>query len=155
MLALYFCATHRCRSRHIFGGKKDFCPNSPKLAEKTWPPKKSLHVNWGTIFFNSKQAGRHICSYIQGVYSDVLETLWRFSETLPKIPRILPRSSPKQNFWGCACTPALPLLHQWCHHPLSHFTTLLTRALFFGLFIYFCSTSGVSRSCYRWPDWSW
>ena len=24
----------RCRSRHIFGGAKDFCPNLPKLAQK-------------------------------------------------------------------------------------------------------------------------
>jgi len=26
--------THRCRSRQIFGGAKDFCPNFPKLARK-------------------------------------------------------------------------------------------------------------------------
>jgi len=37
-----------------------------------------------------------------------------------------------------------------CRHPWSHFTTLLTRALFFRLFIYFRSMFGLSRSWYRW-----
>jgi len=27
-------STHRCRNRQIFGGAKEFCPDSPKLARK-------------------------------------------------------------------------------------------------------------------------
>jgi len=37
---------HRCRSRQIFGGAKDFSPNFTKIARKIlqrkWPPKKNV-----------------------------------------------------------------------------------------------------------------
>ena len=32
------CRSHRWRSRQIFGGAKDFCPNFPKLVRKTFGP---------------------------------------------------------------------------------------------------------------------
>jgi len=60
-------------SRQIFGGAKEFFPDSPKLARKLLqnkcPPKKTLHVNLGAIIFKSEHVGRHFCSDFQ----DVLE----------------------------------------------------------------------------------
>ena len=31
---VWYCAEHRCRTKKIFGGAKDFCPNFPKLTRK-------------------------------------------------------------------------------------------------------------------------
>jgi len=33
-----YCFVHRCRSRQIFGGSKEFCPNFRKLAQKNFGP---------------------------------------------------------------------------------------------------------------------
>ena len=52
---------HRCRSRQIFGGAKDFCPNSP--------PKKKLLSFWAP-FFQIKACGCYFCSCFQRVCSD-------------------------------------------------------------------------------------
>ena len=82
---------HTCRSRQIFGGAKEFCPDSPKLAPKSKKTskkkeklimsirvpcdlqKKAVHVNWGAIscrferhYFQIKAFGHHSCSDFQG-----------------------------------------------------------------------------------------
>jgi len=63
---------HRCRSRQIYGGAKEFCPDSPKLAQKIlqnkWRPKQK--AEFGRHVIKKKilcQSGRHFCSDIQGV----------------------------------------------------------------------------------------
>ena len=38
------CCNHKCRSRHIFGAAKDFCPNSPKLTQRNC--KKVTYKKW-------------------------------------------------------------------------------------------------------------
>jgi len=59
---------HRCRSRQIFGGAKDFCPNFLKLARKIiflcmktafrmTSKKKRLRVILGAIFSNESTLG--------------------------------------------------------------------------------------------------
>jgi len=48
---------HRCRSRQILEGAKDFFPIFPKLARKIlqkWPPKKRLHFIFWVHFFQIK-----------------------------------------------------------------------------------------------------
>jgi len=40
---------HRCMSRQIFGGVKDFCPNFPKLARKN-SKENDLEKRTATIF---------------------------------------------------------------------------------------------------------
>jgi len=52
--------SHRCRSRQIFGGVKQFCPKKTKK----WPPKKRLHMILDAIFIKSHQAPFLI--YFQG-----------------------------------------------------------------------------------------
>ena len=113
---------HRRRSRQIFGGVKDFCPNFPKLVRKcfvrllptnflpqsTWipvvgvTPKKVLIVffckRWAP-FFEVKQCW---APFLPG-FSEIVH--W-FSEVLPNFSGILPKVSTNQNFWGCAFTPA-------------------------------------------------
>jgi len=127
---------HRCKSRQIFDGTKNFCPNFPKLAQKVfvrllptnflpqklWRPffgltsKKELHVllwkRWAP-FFQVKQRW--------APFSPVfLEIMPRFSRVLPRIigilhrfSGILPRFLTNQDFRGCACNlstpPATPL----------------------------------------------
>jgi len=77
---------HRCRSRQIFGGAKDFCPNFLKLARKKlqrkWPQKKqknncvSSHV--GCIFLNQSTLQEPFC------------------QNYPKLAQISP-NSPEKN----------------------------------------------------------
>jgi len=70
--ALALCR-HRCKSRQILGGAKDFCPNSPKLAQKKTSnksdlqKKKKLFMSIRGHFFKSKHVGRHFCSDFHGV----------------------------------------------------------------------------------------
>ena len=102
----------RCRSREIFGGAKDYCPNFPKLAQKFFvrllltnflpettsrpvfdvTPKKVLIVffckRWAPFFEVKQRWG----PFLPG-----------FSGILPRFPRILYKFSTNQNFWGCAC----------------------------------------------------
>jgi len=81
---------HRCSSRQIFGGAKDFCRISPNLPKKFlghilceiflmrlfvgWPPKKALHVTsgarLGAIFFKLKHGGCHICPDLYNFFPD-------------------------------------------------------------------------------------
>jgi len=52
----------------FWGVRRIFARIFPNLPEKN--PKKVLHTVLGAIFFKSKHAGRHFCSYFQGVCSD-------------------------------------------------------------------------------------
>ena len=61
---------HRCRSRQILGGAKDFCPNFTKLARKTlqrkWPPKRNVYtLILSAIFAKSK----HIQRFCEGIHT--------------------------------------------------------------------------------------
>jgi len=71
-----FCHTtislrHTCRNRQSFGGAKEFCPDSPKLArkilQKSGLQKKALHVNSGAVIFKPKHVAHQFCSAFQGV----------------------------------------------------------------------------------------
>jgi len=80
---------HRCRSKQIFGGAKDFCPNFPKLARKVvrlltknflpqrllrsfsvWTPKNGLNLffckRWAP-FFEVKQRWAPVLSGFSGI----------------------------------------------------------------------------------------
>ena len=99
-------AGHRCRSRQIFGGAKEFCLYSRKRARKirqtSGLQKKALHVKSGTI---SCQFGRH---YFQ-IKACWAPFLLRFSGSFRRFSEISPGFfvfSPNQNFWGCASNPA-------------------------------------------------
>ena len=108
-LPLVQCAGHighRSRSRQIFGGAKDFCPDFLKLARKNFGPlfvrifshedrfwnKKGFHVIQhtlgGAIFLNQSTLDA-----IFAVFSECLPrfsgVLPRFSQSLPRFPRIL------------------------------------------------------------------
>jgi len=65
---LWRCST-QCRSRQIFGGAKDFCPNSPKLARKKNSIKendleKKLFMSFWAPFLHILSGG--VCSDFQG-----------------------------------------------------------------------------------------
>ena len=111
---------HRCRSKQIFGGAKDFCLNFPKLARTVvvrllpknflpqrllryfleWTPKNGLNLFFCKLwapFFEVKQRWSPFLSGLSGI--------------LPRYSGILPKFLTNQNFWECACTPPpTPLL---------------------------------------------
>ena len=70
---------HRCRSRQLFGGAKDFCPNFPKLARKIlqrkWPPKNdciSFHV---CHIFSSQSTSSTIFARISPKFAQISPNL--------------------------------------------------------------------------------
>jgi len=70
---------HRCRSRQLFGGAKDFCPNFPKLARKIlqrkWPPKNdciSFHV---CHIFSSQSTSSTIFAQISPKFAQISPNL--------------------------------------------------------------------------------
>ena len=84
-----------CRSKQIFGGAKNFCPNFWKLArkklhKKKWPPKKSFPVFLGAIF------------------AQIFKVLLRFSEILWKFSKICPNFFQIKTLWGAIAPPAHP-----------------------------------------------
>jgi len=136
-----------CRSKQIFCGAKNFCPNFPKLSRKVvlWIlPKNVLSQSWRPFLVWPPE--RYSFVFLQ-MLGDIFEVKqrWgpffpRYSRILPRYFRILPRFSgisPKfsgifpgfltnQNFCGCACTPCLL-------HPLP--PTPLFQGKVFGMFI--------------------
>ena len=87
-------AAHRRRSRQMFGGAKDFCPNSPQLARKNsitkWPPKKLLMLFWAPFLL-----------IFTGVFSDFQVFCEGFQRFCPDFHGF----SPNQNFWGALAPP--------------------------------------------------
>ena len=71
------CSQHRCRSKNIFGGAKDFCPNFSKPAQKVVEPSNFFQrclrcdlqkmvptrfsANLERHFSKSNNVGRHFC----------------------------------------------------------------------------------------------
>ena len=58
----------------MFGGAKEFCPDSPKLAREAGyfqisdlQKKSFMSIRVPAITFKSKHIGRHFCSDFQGV----------------------------------------------------------------------------------------
>jgi len=80
-------------SRQIFGGAKDYCPKSPKLARKKTPKNVISKKNLlGAICFKSKQVERHFCSPFLGICSDFhgfCEGFQRFCRIYMDFARIL------------------------------------------------------------------
>jgi len=110
--------SHRCRSRQIFGGAKDFCPNFPDIAEKflghllcdfhaILGPISFNQSTLGTIFIKSKQVGRHFCSYFYGVCPDI-QGFSKVFTIFVQIYTDFAGFSPNQNIWACVCTPCTP-----------------------------------------------
>jgi len=82
---------YRCRSKQIFGGAKDFCPNFPKLAQKvagrllptnflpqrSWRPflgvtsKKNVFICFSANVFKSHNVGHHFFPNSQGFCLDI------------------------------------------------------------------------------------
>jgi len=128
------CATwHRCRSRQISRGAKDFCANFPKLARK---------VFWATFAYKVSATDLFLVWIPKKVFMCFLQTLgtifWvkqeqRWAPFLPRFSGILPRFSTDQNFWGMLApplpTPLLPDLH-WSISPVCHILKRKLKQLF-------------------------
>jgi len=99
---------HRCRSRQIFRGAKDFCPKSPKLARKT--PKKISSCDFGWLFFKSKHVGHHFCSGFQG-FCDVFRDFDKISTDFARILRDFAGIFTKSKLLGVRLHPRF--LCQW------------------------------------------
>ena len=99
-------STHRCRSRHVFGGAKDFVPKfARKVFGKLLCVSISFHTNqfWDDL---QKKSSSHVgCQFIK-IKQRWAPFLAVSSGSLPRISCILPGFSTNQNFWRCACTPA-------------------------------------------------
>ena len=106
------------RSKQVFGGAEDFCPNFPKLARIIIGP---LFVR---IFFQANLLGWRpkkvfmwFCKRwapflprFSGILRRFSQILSRFPHILSRFSRMLPGILPTQKFWGCACTPfTLPI----------------------------------------------
>ena len=110
------CASHRCSGRQIFGGAKDFCPNSPKLARKKLKKvtsKNKLCMCFWEPFFQIKEGWAPFAHIFRG--------LLRFSRILRRFSAIL------LGFMECSSdfyqiktlgvllhTLHPSLLHHWC-----------------------------------------
>jgi len=117
---------HRCRSKQILGGAKDFFQTFFFVVR---PPKKWSSLVFlqilGANFWSQTTLGA-ISPRFSGILPRYLRILFgfsgilpKFSEFLPTFSGILPGFSTNQNFWGCACTPA-------------SYTTGLTSLIIFG-----------------------
>ena len=91
---------HRCRSRQMFGGAKDCCPNIPKLTQKAFVgllPTTFLPQRSWRSFLCMASKKRSSCVF--------LETL---GAIFAQIFRDFARMFENQNFWECAGTPCTP-----------------------------------------------
>jgi len=120
LLQNYFWPTpgHKCRSRQIFGRAKDFCPMSPKLAQKVlcdfcqqifshkrqflvWPPKKGFMCFSAIIehhILKSNKFGRHFCPDFQRFWPDFNKSKLRRCAFTPCTPPSTPLPW-KIHFW--------------------------------------------------------
>ena len=129
-------SAHRCRSRQILGGAKDFCPNFLKCVWKDFVrllrPNIFPQRSWRP-FFGVTSSKRSSCVFLQtlgaifwsqttlgAIFARILGILTRFSEILPRFSGIMPRFSEilpgfseslpgfstKQNFLGSVGIPA-------------------------------------------------
>jgi len=110
---------HRCRSRRIFGGAKDFCPNSPKLVRKLSKKsdfqKKALHVILGAILLNQTMLGAifdHIFREFAQIFRDFVKIFRDFARILKDFARIFTKS----NFLRVRLHPLHPHLLYQCRH---------------------------------------
>jgi len=136
MLNRFGCShSHTCRSRNIFGGAKDLCPNFTKLARKvvvrlplqislTKIKTMKLFWVWKKVFvcvLAPSHVWRHLfqaqcyvrcISRISSVFHKRVET------PVPEFSRIFPGFSTNQNFWRCACTSYIPASYTTSHSHL-------------------------------------
>ena len=158
---------HRYRSRQIFGGAKDFCPNFPKLVRKNVSPlfvhcmntvfqmtfKKTSSCHFGRHCLKSKQNGAQIKApflHFQGVCRDfqkVCEGFHRFCPDFHGFSDVLPGFLPNQNVWGCACTPCTPASHTTVERCLSELLASISAPTAI------CKYLGRIYRCYSWK-WS-
>jgi len=87
---------HRCKSREILGGTKDFCPNSPKLARKSSKKsdlqKKQLFMPFWAPFSNQSMLGAisaHIFMKFTQIFRDFVKVFRDFAQISTYFPRIL------------------------------------------------------------------
>ena len=151
-----------CRSKQIFCGAKNFCPNFPKLSRKVvlwilpenflsqrwrpflvWPPERYSFVflqMLGDIFEVKQRWGPFFPRYSR-ILPRYFRILPRFSGISPKFSGIFPGLLTNQNFCGCACTPCL--LHHCsrakCLGCLSLRLRIIINVFFLGRRVYFFS----------------
>ena len=119
--------TTRCRSRQIFGGAKDFCPNLLTLTWKICVVKmiktflgshteKGLHVSYGeeksqiqTNFDSQSHSSQNENKVVEKSVPTFFRIFSVFSE-------ILPGFLTNQNIWGCTCTPLHSRLLHHCQN---------------------------------------
>jgi len=109
------------RSKQIFGGAKDFCPNFPKLARKVFVrllPKSFLPQKSWRPFFDVTSKKK--------VFSVFLLTLGAIlARSFRDFAQMFKDFSTNQNLWGYTCIPA-PASHTT--GPQFHFITSVPRA---------------------------
>ena len=97
------------RSRQIFGGAKDFCPNFSKLARNVFCVVCKDHEDLFWCDLEQKRLYVFFCKR----WAPFVEVKQRWVPFLPGRSRILPKFlwifpgfSKNLIFWGCTCTPA-------------------------------------------------
>ena len=112
---------HRCRSRHVFRGAKDFCPNFSNLARKIFGGKRSSR-DFGHHFFQIKARWAPFLPVFWGSLPRFSEVLRRFSKILPRFLRICPYFQVfcpdfhQIKTFGGALAPLHPRLLHHCNH---------------------------------------
>ena len=100
---------HRCRTRQIFGVAKDFCPNSPKLAQKNSKrvtSKEKLSMSFWAPFFSNQ-------SMLGAIFAHIFREFVKVFRDFAWFLGILPGFSPNQHCWGgLALPPLTPVPHQ-------------------------------------------
>ena len=109
-----FMRNHRCKSRQMIGGAKEFCLDSPKLAQKILDlQKNALHVNLGAIIFKSKHVGRHFCSDFWEVLEGSQRFCPDFRRIFPVFMGFCPDFDQIKTFGGAVAPPAPPPTPVW------------------------------------------
>jgi len=84
--------THRCRSKQTFGGAKDFCPNSPKLArkklQKMTSKEKFFMWFWAPFFSHQSILGATFAH----IFRDFVKVFRDFAQISKDFVRIFTRS---------------------------------------------------------------
>ena len=88
-----------CGVRRIFSRILANLPEK-KFHKKNWPQQKS-----SSCYF-----GRHFCSYFH-CFAKIFRNFVKVFRDFAQISSGLPKFSPNQNFWRCACPPCTPTSH--------------------------------------------
>jgi len=132
VIEIYGCC-HRYRSKLIFGGAKDFCPNFPRFAKKNfdWTPFFQIETRWAPFFSNQSRLG----SFFAHIFRDFAQISSDFAKVFTDFVRIstdFARIFTKSELLGVRLHPLHPrLLHHW-------FLLMIGSAIVFRWIARFC-----------------